>query len=46
MHPKFLRQVFFSTHRYIGLAIGLLLAFIGITGSLLVFEPEMVLLHK
>jgi uncharacterized iron-regulated membrane protein len=40
MHPKLLRQVFFSTHRYIGLAIGLLLAFIGITGSLLVFEPE------
>ncbi len=40
MHSQRQRQVFFSLHRYLGLAIGLLLAFIGITGSLLVFEPE------
>jgi uncharacterized iron-regulated membrane protein len=40
MHPKILRQVTFGLHRYIGLAIGFLLAFIGLTGSLLVFEPE------
>lgn len=40
MHSQRLRQLFFSLHRYLGLAIGLLLAFIGITESLLVFEPE------
>lgn len=40
MHSKILRQVLFSLHRYIGLAVGLLLAFIGLTGSLLVFESE------
>ncbi|MBW4609150.1 MAG: PepSY domain-containing protein [Hassallia sp. WJT32-NPBG1] len=30
----------FILHRYIGLAVGLLIAFVGLTGSLLIFKPE------
>jgi uncharacterized iron-regulated membrane protein len=40
MSAKTPRQVVFHLHRYLGLAIGILLAFVGLTGSLLVFEPE------
>ncbi|MEH2437273.1 MAG: PepSY-associated TM helix domain-containing protein [Nostoc sp.] len=35
-----LRPIVFSLHRYIGLAIGLLLVIAGLTGSLLVFADE------
>jgi uncharacterized iron-regulated membrane protein len=35
------RDITFMLHRYIGLAVGLLIAFVGLTGSLLVFKPEM-----
>jgi len=37
---KKFRNLAFTLHRYIGLAVGLLLAFVGLTGSILVFEPE------
>ncbi|MGV0026866.1 PepSY-associated TM helix domain-containing protein [Phormidesmis priestleyi] len=37
---KTLRKAVFSLHRYVGLLVGLLLIVIGLTGSLLVFEPE------
>ena len=40
MNAKQFRNLAFFIHRYLGLALGLLLIFIGITGSLLVFEPE------
>lgn len=40
MKTKTFRNLAFILHRYIGLAVGLLLAFVGLTGSLLVFEPE------
>ncbi|MUG96468.1 PepSY domain-containing protein [Scytonema sp. UIC 10036] len=35
-----LRSLAFHLHRYIGLVVGLLLVFVGLTGSLLVFEDE------
>ncbi|MEH2438444.1 MAG: PepSY-associated TM helix domain-containing protein [Nostoc sp.] len=35
-----LRQIAFHLHRYIGLAVGLLLVIVGLTGSLLVFADE------
>jgi uncharacterized iron-regulated membrane protein len=37
---KTFRNLAFTLDRYIGLAVGLLLAFVGLTGSILVFEPE------
>lgn len=40
MRSKKLRDLFFHLHRYIGLAVGLILMVIGLTGSLLVFEHE------
>lgn len=41
MASRSLRNRVFSFHRYIGLAVGIVLAIVGLTGSLLVFEPEM-----
>ncbi|QIR40553.1 PepSY domain-containing protein [Tolypothrix sp. PCC 7910] len=35
-----LRNLAFTLHRYIGLTLGLLIAFVGLTGSFLVFKPE------
>jgi uncharacterized iron-regulated membrane protein len=35
------RNQVFSWHRYIGLAVGIVLAIVGLTGSILVFYPEM-----
>ena len=35
-----IRNVIVNTHRYLGLAIGLILVIVGLTGSLLVFEHE------
>lgn len=35
-----LRRVLFTLHRYVGLVAGLIVAVVGLTGSLLVFEPE------
>ncbi|BAY48991.1 peptidase [Scytonema sp. HK-05] len=35
-----LRNLAFKLHRYIGLAVGLLLVWVGLTGSLIVFEDE------
>lgn len=35
-----LRSVTFTLHRYVGLVAGLIVAIAGLTGSLLVFEPE------
>ncbi len=35
-----LRSVTFTLHRYVGLVAGLIVAIVGLTGSLLVFEPE------
>lgn len=40
MKSKTLRNIAFSLHRYIGLAVGLILIIVGITGSLLVFQKE------
>jgi uncharacterized iron-regulated membrane protein len=36
-----LRKLAFTLHRYIGLAVGVILVIVGLTGSLLVFEHEM-----
>lgn len=36
-----LRSLVFQLHRYLGLLCGFILVIIGITGSLLVFEPEL-----
>jgi uncharacterized iron-regulated membrane protein len=35
------RNFIFITHRYLGLGIGLLLVIVGLTGSLLIFMPEL-----
>lgn len=40
MNRKTLRHLVFILHRYISLAVGVLLIIIGLTGSLLVFAPE------
>lgn len=40
MKSRTLRHLTFTLHRYIGLAVGLLLIIIGLTGSLLVFQKE------
>ena len=40
MATKRVRNLAFYLHRYLGLVLGLLLIFIGITGSLLIFERE------
>jgi len=40
MKSKTLRSIAFSLHRYIGLAVGLILIIVGVTGSLLVFQKE------
>ncbi|MEN9519637.1 MAG: hypothetical protein RLZZ381_2225 [Cyanobacteriota bacterium] len=40
MSTKRIRNLAFTIHRYLGLALGLLITLIGITGSLLVFEQE------
>jgi uncharacterized iron-regulated membrane protein len=40
MSTKRIRNLAFTIHRYLGLALGLLIILIGITGSLLVFEQE------
>jgi uncharacterized iron-regulated membrane protein len=40
MNNKTIRNLAFSLHRYIGLAIGLILVIVGLTGSLLVFQKE------
>ncbi|OKH45969.1 peptidase [Calothrix sp. HK-06] len=40
MKSRKLRNIVFTLHRYIGLVVGLIVAVIGLTGSLLIFEPE------
>ncbi|MFN6563196.1 MAG: PepSY-associated TM helix domain-containing protein [Nostoc sp. ChiSLP01] len=40
MKSRKFRDITFILHRYIGLAVGVLIAFISLTGSLLVFKPE------
>lgn len=40
MNSKRLRSLAFTLHRYIGLAVGLILAIVGSTGSFLVFNEE------
>ncbi|MEH2071662.1 MAG: TonB-dependent siderophore receptor [Nostoc sp.] len=40
MNRKTLRNFVFILHRYIGLVVGVLLIIAGLTGSLLVFSPE------
>jgi uncharacterized iron-regulated membrane protein len=40
MNTKTIRHWVFTLHRYLGLAVGLLLIIIGITGSVLVFQNE------
>lgn len=40
MKSRKLRNFAFTLHRYIGLAVGAILVFVGLTGSLLVFEHE------
>ncbi len=41
MKSRKLRNIAFTLHRYIGLAVGIILVIVGLTGSLLVFEHEM-----
>ena len=41
MKSRKLRNIAFILHRYIGLAVGIILVIVGLTGSLLVFEHEM-----
>jgi uncharacterized iron-regulated membrane protein len=41
MKSKKLCDMEFILHCYIGLAVGLIAAIIGLTGSFLIFEPEM-----
>ncbi len=40
MKSRKFRDITFRLHRYIGLVVGVLIAFISLTGSLLVFKPE------
>jgi uncharacterized iron-regulated membrane protein len=40
MNSKTIRNLAFSLHRYIGLAVGIILVIVGLTGSLLVFQKE------
>ncbi|MBD2166642.1 PepSY domain-containing protein [Calothrix membranacea FACHB-236] len=40
MKTRKFRDIAFMLHRYIGLAVGLLIVFVGLTGSLLIFKPE------
>ena len=40
MNTRKLRNLAFSFHRYVGLAVGLILVIVGLTGSLLVFNHE------
>lgn len=41
MKSRKFRDIAFILHRYLGLAVGILIAFIGLANSLLVFKPEM-----
>lgn len=41
MKSRKLRKLAFTLHRYIGLAVGIILIIVGLTGSLLVFEHEL-----
>jgi uncharacterized iron-regulated membrane protein len=41
MKPRKLRHLAFQLHRYLGLGVGLILVIMGLTGSLLVFVPEL-----
>jgi uncharacterized iron-regulated membrane protein len=41
MNSKKIRNLAFSLHRYIGLAVGIILVIVGLTGSLLVFQKEL-----
>ncbi len=41
MRYKEIRQFNFPLHRYLGLAIGIILAIVGLTGSALVFQSEL-----
>jgi uncharacterized iron-regulated membrane protein len=38
---KRFREIIFIAHRYIGLAVGVVFAIVGLTGSILVFQPEL-----
>jgi uncharacterized iron-regulated membrane protein len=40
MQSRSVRNFMFQSHRYIGLAVGIVLAIVGLTGSLLVFHSE------
>ncbi len=40
MKSRKVRNIAFILHRYIGLAMGIILVIVGLTGSLLVFEHE------
>ncbi|MDZ8261517.1 PepSY-associated TM helix domain-containing protein [Nostoc sp. ChiQUE01b] len=40
MNSKKIRDLAFTLHRYLGLAVGLVLIIVGFTGSLLVFEQD------
>ncbi|MEH2121408.1 PepSY-associated TM helix domain-containing protein [Nostoc sp.] len=42
MNYKTLRNFVFGLHRYIGLAVGLIAIIVGLTGSLLVFQSEII----
>jgi uncharacterized iron-regulated membrane protein len=41
MHFKEVRDQIFIFHRYLGLGVGFIIALIGITGSLLIFQPDL-----
>ncbi|MEH2362679.1 PepSY-associated TM helix domain-containing protein [Nostoc sp.] len=46
MSYKKLRNIVFTLHRYIGLAVGLIAIMVGLTGSLLVFQNEIISVQR
>ncbi|MEH2085040.1 MAG: PepSY-associated TM helix domain-containing protein [Nostoc sp.] len=46
MTYKNLRNFVFALHRYIGLGVGLIAIIVGLTGSLLVFQSEIIAVQR
>ncbi|MEH1768860.1 PepSY-associated TM helix domain-containing protein [Nostoc sp.] len=46
MNTRKIRNLAFQAHRYIGLAVGLIAIIVGLTGSLLVFQSEILAFQR